>query len=81
MGLFDSIFGSEQETSSRSQREPWGPAESGLEHLAHMVGRQVRTPMEFFPGATYAPQTEAEQAQIQSYLNAASQWGQTGMPA
>ena len=71
MGIFDSLFESEQETESKSSFAPWGPAAPGLQSLAGALSRMASTPLEFFPGQTYAPQTEAEQLAISSLMEQA----------
>lgn len=73
-GFLDSLFETEQDTRSSSTISPYGPTEGLMEQIAKRLARLNKGRLEMFPGQTYAPQTEAEQLQIQSLMNAAGQY-------
>ena len=81
MGLLDSLFGGSSESTTTTERSPWGPAETGLESIASLLKRSVRRPFSYYPDQTYAEQTEAERQAIQAYLDAAQMWGSSAVPA
>jgi len=62
MGFFDSKTKSKSET----QTTPWWYAAQGLQDAAQLVSGQMGTPLEFFPGQTYAGQTDAERQAIEA---------------
>lgn len=72
MGLFDSLFGSEQSTESMATSSPWDPAEGGLEYLAELISGQVESPLY---------QTQGQLAAIDSLYGGADLWGQAVLPA
>lgn len=78
-GFLDDLFTSEQTQSGTSTASPWGPAIPGLTSIADLISGAVGEPLQFFPGQTYAPQTEAELEQIQALMEAAQAWGGTVM--
>ena len=81
MGLFDSFFETEQESRSRSEVAPYGPAEDVINRILRMTMRAAGEPLEMYPGQLYAPQTEAERAQIASLTGMAEQYPGMVMPA
>lgn len=60
MGLFSNLFDTTSEVEGRSDAQPWAPAVPGLFKGVNLVTDAMKTPMEFFPDQTYAPQTAAE---------------------
>ena len=79
------LFSSKQKQESRAQTDPWKWAGPGLAWGAQAVSGAARTPLEFFPGQTYAGQTPEEAQALQQLRGAAGalpgQYGQTLGPA
>lgn len=61
MGLFDS----KQETETTSRAYPWQFAAPGLRAATDLITQAGGMPLQFFPGQTYAPQTESERMAIE----------------
>lgn len=69
MGLFDT----KQQSESESRLWGWGPAMPGVRKAAGITGKRLKRPLRFFPGQTYAGQTDAEAeaiAQLQAGASA-----------
>lgn len=66
MGFFSDLFESKTKSESEQQTTPWGYAQPGLQAAAQLVSGQMGTPLQFFPGQTYAPQTESELQAIEA---------------
>lgn len=76
---FGNLFSSTQ--TSKSTASPWEPTVGPLERIIGDVDALRRRELEFFPGQTYAPQTELERQAIESLAGGAAGYGESVLPA
>jgi len=68
MGLFDKLFGGDEETTSTQTSAPWAELQPHLKNIFGRAEGLAGQPQQFFPGQTYAGLNPYQQQGMQSQL-------------